>query len=1319
MLVSGGKVIAIDSVKINKNDLKGDGVFEEIELSNARKEEINSIKNTANDAQSKVNSLTNRVNTIDNEVSTVKSDVETLKTNVNTVSAKTNANTDSINSIEADITNNIKPKVEQNTTNINTVSSDLSALSSKAVTNIYGNNLSAYVEVAADGTRKYRIDVAPQISDTIINGKNGISAKKEGTSTWNIGLSADYLSANALNNLSGNWQNTYSAVSSNSATWNKVTDKVDTTAFTPVKNDVETLKENSAHSTLSSKNDYIKVTKDGVNYGVEFISGDLATKTWVDRNYQEKGNYLSANALDNLSGKWQSTYNTVNTYSGDWQEVNKKLYTSAFEAISGDWAFSADVDKRLEDTSAWANATFQPIGDYLSADALDKIKETSAKWDSTYSSVYNNSAKWEEVSAKLDKKDFNDWSAVLDERINNIENDVDIIKSSSAEWNEVSAKLDISSFSSVSSDFALKTEVQKEFEQTSAWVKDNFLSANALEEIKSTSSNWNDTYSAVTANSSYWDSAYSAIKLSSENWNLTYDRVKTSAEIWNTVVDKLDKEDFTAWSAKTTDWDVSAYSGVSPISIEQHKVSIDLSEYYKKTETSGADELDTKFGEIENRIEPIEDDVATLKDFSAHNVVESSNQYIEVQSGTNKFTLTFTSGDLATKTWVGEQLADFGGFVVVTQLPASGDNKKIYLINDPSSPEPDQYKEYIYTENVWKCIGDTSVDLTQYYKKTETSSRQEISTEFTNTSAWANETFQPIGDYVTSGDYITSGTAWVLVNDNNNVQWSALDVSELGKKYIVKSTNGSVKVGSATVGNVVTYDLSADNMPTISSEYMLSNYNSATNKYELSGAKIVGENGVSAKYNPATNEWNVGLEEQTYCYAEAQSHNTTTTGLTEVLSNFENITCVGEDIEITSSTINMNKGLYHIDIQVNVTNTTTAPQYYDVSLTNSLNNGALTKVFDGSFTHTETLDLSFDVKLLNNSNSLTFTLTNMPIGSEYYVRNLQIHEIVTIDGLLDIAGGQYTGGTAIGISNENVINVKYDSMSGIGVTQNNELYVKLGKGLSFSNEGGVDGTLSLDEVTEGVVETVQSLQQELDNKLTTNMNISDAKDIGSMFKNNTVASLACSLFTVPLQHNLTTASEISFFTTQGMNQSQSFPIIIGLYEYNFDYFDPVTHQYRSQTTWLGDTGPIMNNTQDVKGHAIGGGPNKYTFKLKHLTPVVSEDIEYDGKTYHNEYGPVMRSDRAYYLGIFARHTDGLGYVLGDAGYNAVTNSDPYISWYADNMRYVYPDKTSVPMDDNWDGWNNDLCMSAIDYWNRGGEANAIVRPLVMIRNVSE
>ena len=314
---------------------------------------------------------------------------------------------------------------------ISSINDKVTALSSKTVSFIKSTDtVTATPHTATDGTIYYELAAAPEVSDTVIYGENGISAKNQGTK-WTIGLSADYLSANALNNLSGNWQNTYSAVSSNSATWNKVTDKVDTTAFTPVKNDVDTLKENSAHSTLSSKNDYIKVTKNGVNYGVEFISGDLATQTWVDTNYQEKGNYLSANALDNLSGNWQSAYNTVKTFSSDWQEVNKKLYTSAFEAISGEWAFSADVDKQLEYTSAWAKATFQPIGDYLSANALDEL---SGNWESTYSSVYNNSANWNEVTAKLDKEDFDIWAEELDERIENIENDVDILKSSSAKW---------------------------------------------------------------------------------------------------------------------------------------------------------------------------------------------------------------------------------------------------------------------------------------------------------------------------------------------------------------------------------------------------------------------------------------------------------------------------------------------------------------------------------------------------------------------------------------------------------------------------------------------------------------------------------------------------------------------------------------------------------------------------------------------------------------------------------------------------------------------------------------------------------------------
>lgn len=47
---------------------------------------------------------------------------------------------------------------------------------------------------------------------------------------------------------------------------------------------------------------------------------------------------------------------------------------------------------------------------------------------------------------------------------------------------------------------------------------------------------------------------------------------------------------------------------------------------------------------------------------------------------------------------------------------------KIYLVEVPESPEPDQCTEWVWVESTqtWKCIGSTSVDLSGYYTKGET-----------------------------------------------------------------------------------------------------------------------------------------------------------------------------------------------------------------------------------------------------------------------------------------------------------------------------------------------------------------------------------------------------------------------------------------------------------------------------------------------------------------------------------------------------------------------------------------------------------------------
>lgn len=66
--------------------------------------------------------------------------------------------------------------------------------------------------------------------------------------------------------------------------------------------------------------------------------------------------------------------------------------------------------------------------------------------------------------------------------------------------------------------------------------------------------------------------------------------------------------------------------------------------------------------------------------------------------------------------------------LVVDSLPSTNiDAHTIYLI--PKENEIDNnYDEYIFINNVWEHIGSTSVDLTEYYKKSETLSNVEIVT---------------------------------------------------------------------------------------------------------------------------------------------------------------------------------------------------------------------------------------------------------------------------------------------------------------------------------------------------------------------------------------------------------------------------------------------------------------------------------------------------------------------------------------------------------------------------------------------------------------
>ena len=57
-------------------------------------------------------------------------------------------------------------------------------------------------------------------------------------------------------------------------------------------------------------------------------------------------------------------------------------------------------------------------------------------------------------------------------------------------------------------------------------------------------------------------------------------------------------------------------------------------------------------------------------------------------------------------------------FEVVSELPASGESGKIYLLSHAHG-ERDNYDEYIYYNTAWEKIGNTDIDLSGYWLKSD------------------------------------------------------------------------------------------------------------------------------------------------------------------------------------------------------------------------------------------------------------------------------------------------------------------------------------------------------------------------------------------------------------------------------------------------------------------------------------------------------------------------------------------------------------------------------------------------------------------------
>ena len=180
-------------------------------------------------------------------------------------------------------------------------------------------------------------------------------------------------------------------------------------------------------------------------------------------------------------------------------------------------------------------------------------------------------------------------------------------------------------------------------------------------------------------------------------------------------------------------------SGVVPVN---KNVNIDIptktSELQNDSNFASTNDIPTKVSELDNDSKFVTEDELTAKGYASTNDIPTKVSQLENDSNfastsdipTKTSQLTndssfvtesdLTAKDYADKTYVGEQIAQSEHLkreiVTVLPEPSVADEHTIYMIKDDSVKGSDKYKEYILIEGVVQCVGDTSVDLTDYAK---------------------------------------------------------------------------------------------------------------------------------------------------------------------------------------------------------------------------------------------------------------------------------------------------------------------------------------------------------------------------------------------------------------------------------------------------------------------------------------------------------------------------------------------------------------------------------------------------------------------------
>ena len=1031
----------------------------------------------------------------------------------------------------------------------------------------------------------------------------------------------------------------------------------------------------------------------------------------------------ASDVVESNSSKWNDGYNTLSSNSGNWVKkeelysVSSTLNTNKLDISSFDDykdLVNEELEKKQDKSamsayafSSWVDENYQKKGNYLSANALDLISDTSGKWN--------------EVSSKLDENDFTAWSANYDEYVKSIENDVGNLKSNSSNWDSV--------YNNVNTNSAKWYAASDEVTSNSAdWTS-------ASRALEASADKWNTTHEQFNTSSVKWNELYDEYQVSSKLWNDTTNTVKTFSDKWNDVSSKADKLDFENLSGKvetlsgelkttssflsssidgvsaefkkivytsaTEKWDVTPYSAGKNINITDHTIS--GKDWTDTIEEASANAVTT----VENRFNG-ENGTITAYGTSSF----ANDKYIAGEGLALNDHQFYVSGKYITSAgdslsgkmlvlkdnkWI--EMPEFGGFATANSGEGHPDvqnpsTKLIYLVKNSSITGNDKYSEWIYTSAeqtaAWECIGDTSLNLTPYLTKEE-----------------AIATYQPKGDYVTSSTSIISANeTYGLTNDGDTIKWKKIENSDTtyiaGKNIVISGNDNEISV-SGLYNTTLT---SIDNSVGISS----TTDDNGNIQYDLgvTNPGISGVSGVSAYYDENEDKYIVGLEYNEIGFAKYSTNPNVFSTSAIVTGYNEDLNVNPTKISLSNDKILLKKGFYHIDAQTNFNITTADNNYYDVIVKSIPIAATITQMIDGSYSHNETVDLSFDIKIADDDTPLEISVENFKSNETFSITNLNIHEIISMPSQIEGGANNYQAGDGITLTNDTIA-AKLGN--GLEFNESNAIQVKLGAGLKFDEKQGVQ-SITIDNNVGEVVEEVNKLQEDLDTKITDNFppamitlaNLQVAE--GTQYAPSNGGMLIGYLFTCPITHNIYSntnndyKTRIGIYTKQWAGENKK--VILGIYEYDPDYINPTTQQIGT-TRALCDTG-IIDLQQGYAEYDIKNLGNDTTHEM---TP---------GKFYY----------ATIYLSYLAGDTNGIT-LFGAPGYNTQVNSlKPGITITNVNKirASLYEDKSGYTPDINFDqmgfSWqfNSYPPDETTQYTSQDIiEANAAGRPYFAIRNV--